>query len=120
LLQQDVRLVDREKAEIIVEVRFAGLGVDRTGTFVGVPAAAVAPFVNESVGADAVDRIPPEIEIYQSRRQQGYGSVSYIAYWADSGLLVTGGGPGLGRSELNRRKLLFLNLNRSTIPTVQE
>jgi len=121
LLEAGARLVDRSRAEIIVELRSAGLGVDRGGTFVGVPAAVIEPYINRATGAQTgSERLPADITIYRNAHQTGLGSVSYVAYFADTGELVTGAGPSLGRSNLTRRQLMFIPLAGSDIPTIKE
>lgn len=85
LLTSGVRLMSvREKAQVILEVRTGGIGVDSYSYFVGVPAIGV---INT-----------PEFPAVKDLKQRGYASVAYVAYFADTGELIAASGPFIGRA----------------------
>ena len=96
LLLNGVRLVnDRDKAQIVLEVRSGGLGIDRYDQLIGIPS------ILFSGGSNALGSAPfatPELAIVKSTRQKGYASVAFVAYWNDTGELISSSGPFLGRT----------------------
>ena len=97
LLKSGVRVsAKREDAEIILEVRSAGVGIDRYESLFGIPSIA-APSGTASA-AQAVTLITPEIAITKKIRQIGFASVAYVAYWAESGDVVASSGPVIGKT----------------------
>lgn len=97
LLHSGVRISPkREDAEIIVEVRSAGVGIDRYESLFGIPAV-TAPSGTAS-SPQAIPLITPEIAITKKIRQIGFASVAYVAYWADSGDIVASSGPVIGKT----------------------
>ena len=96
LLLAGVRLEhEREKAEVILEVRSGGLGVDRLEYLLGIPAIYIPGF------SSATGEIPvatPELAIIKNTRQRGYASVAFIAYWRDTGEVVASSGPFVGKT----------------------
>jgi hypothetical protein len=97
LLKGGARLVpSREKAQIVIELRSPGIGIDRLDFLLGVPSIAV-PSVAGGVGA-AAPLITPEFAILKSTRQYGFASVAFVAYWADTGELLASSGPFVGRT----------------------
>ena len=96
LLANGVRLVPgREQAEIILEVRSGGLGIDRIEYLLGIPALYL-PAVGSEVGD--VPLATPELAIVKSTKQRGYASVAFVAYWNDTGELVATSGPFVART----------------------
>jgi hypothetical protein len=96
LLAAGVRLVSaREQAEIILEVRSGGLGIDRTEYLLGIPALYL-PAVASEVGD--VPLATPELAIVKSTKQRGYASVAFVAFWNDTGELVATSGPFVART----------------------
>ncbi|HMO26247.1 MAG TPA: hypothetical protein PKB10_08255, partial [Tepidisphaeraceae bacterium] len=69
-----------DAADMVIEVRASALGIDRFDYLLGVPAGA----------ATAVDpdvQISPELAIVKWMRQEGYSSISLVAYWRNNGEL---------------------------------
>lgn len=96
LLQSGVRLAKRrDQAQIVVEMRSGGLSIDRIEFLLGIPSTAV-PSYNNAVSTIAV--ATPELSILKSTKQHGFASVAYVAYWADTGELLTASGPYVGRT----------------------
>jgi hypothetical protein len=99
----------REEAEIIVEIRSGGVSIDRYESLFGIPSL-TAP---TSVTANAMTLVTPEIAITKKIRQVGFASVSYVAYWADTGEVVASSGPAVGKS--NRVDWWLFGFGPSTI-----
>jgi hypothetical protein len=94
MLLNGVRLVDkRENAEIIVEARTAGVGVDLQEFLIGLAPLTVP---NSVAGAELTT---PELAILKSTKQFGFASVAFVAYWRDTGELVSASGPFIGRTQ---------------------
>jgi hypothetical protein len=99
LLQSGVRLVDkRDQAEIVLEVRSGGVGVDRLEFLLGVPAA-YFPGFSLTTGPGGVPITTPELAIVKTTRQNGFASVAYVAYVAKTGELIASSGPFIGRTK---------------------
>ena len=89
---------ERSKAEVIVEARVVGVGIDRLESLFGLPSTALP----EGMSGGATEGVPlltPELAIVKRLRQDGFTSVAYVAYWRDSGEIVTSSGPFVGRSQ---------------------
>jgi hypothetical protein len=95
LLLSGVRLApSREKAQIIIEPRTGGIGIDRIEFLLGLPA-----FALPTGGSVAnVPILTPELAILKSTRQRGYASIAFVAYWSDTGELLASSGPFIGRT----------------------
>jgi len=97
LLVGGVRLVEkRDKAQIVLEVRSGGIGIDRLEYLLGLPAVYLG-------GAGAVEGTDapvatPELAIVKSTKQYGFSSAAFVAYWADTGELVASSGPFVGKT----------------------
>ena len=98
----------KEDAEIIVEVRSGGVGIDRYESLFGIPS-----FVTPTSLTSTITLVTPEIAITKKIRQIGFASVSYIAYWADTGEVVASSGPAIGKS--NREDWWLFGFGPSTI-----
>jgi len=97
LLKGGARLAPtRDKGQIIIEVRSNGVGVDRLEFLLGIPSFAMSS-VTAAVGA-AAPLVTPELAIVKSTRQYGFASVAFVAYWADTGELLSASGPFVGRT----------------------
>jgi hypothetical protein len=114
LLLNGVRLVnDRDKAQIVLEVRAGGLGIDRYDQLIGIPS------ILFSGSSNAVGSAPfatPELAIVKSTRQKGYASVAFVAYWNDTGELISSSGPFLGRTL--REDFWFLGTGPRTVGNI--
>ena len=100
LLLGGVRLVpDRKDAQIVIEVRSGGVGINRTEFLLGLPSIPI-PGINSgsSSVATAVPFLTPELAILKNTKQRGFAAVAYVAYWADTGEVVTSSGPFIGRT----------------------
>ncbi len=88
LLQSGVHLTrTQEEAQIVLEVRSSGVGVDRDEFLLGIPSV-------QAAGAIAT----PELAFLKNRYQLGVAGVSYVAYWRETGDIVGSSGPYIGRS----------------------
>ncbi len=97
LLLSGVRLVDkREKAQVVVELRSGGIGVDRYDYLLGLPATSLGAVPGGSSVTSSSYFVTPEIAILKTIKQKGYAGVAIVAYWADSGELLASSGPFIG------------------------
>ncbi len=97
LLSSGVRLAKRrDQAQIIVELRSGGLSIDRIEFLLGIPSTAVPTGYNSTLSTVAVST--PELAILKTTKQHGFASVAYVAYWSDTGELLTASGPYVGRT----------------------
>ena len=98
LLLSGVQLVQRrEDAEIVLEIRSGGLGIDRLEFLLGIPAL----YLGGTTSTTPTGQLPvatPELALVKSTRQRGFASVAFVAYWTDTGELVASSGPFIGRT----------------------
>lgn len=98
LLQSGVRLAEsRSQAEVILEVRTGALAINRIDFLLGIPATYI-PGATATSGSASVPLALPELALFKSTRQQGFGSVAFVAYWKNSGELLAISGPFIGRT----------------------
>lgn len=112
LLEEGVRLVPtRDDAQIVVELRSQGVGIDRSQNFIGVPPILV-PAQPEVGDVQTGTLITPEIALYKKVHQKGFAAVAFSAYWRDTGELVGGAGPTYGYTE--RKDVWIFGIGPST------
>lgn len=88
---------DRKEAEIVLEVRSAGVGIDRYDNILGIPSiGAPAAATSAAAGVPTAGILTPEVALVKEVKQVSFASVSYIAYWADTGEVVATSGPSIG------------------------
>lgn len=93
LLQIGARIIpERDKADLIVEIRAQAMGTDSYEYLLGIPAGSLG-LLNASVAT-----MTPEVAIIKNTRFEGYVTVSLVAIWRDTGELAGLSGPMLGRS----------------------
>jgi hypothetical protein len=103
---------EREQAEIVMELRSGGVGVDRSDLFVGIPPL----LLNSSVGSEEEEGVPlatPEVSLIKNIDQRGVASVSYVAYWRDNGEIAAISGPYVGYTQ--RKDWSYFGLGRGTL-----
>lgn len=100
MLLQGVRLVpDRSEAEVVVEVRSGGVGIDRYGFLLGAPASLYPASAVTGAGGDAaVPILLPELSLLKNVDQRSVADVAYVAYWRETGEVVAASGPYTGRA----------------------
>lgn len=99
LLMGGARIVQEKKeADVIVEIRSGGIGIDRIENLIGIPASVLNGFGIGGSGTAGVPVSTPEIALYKNTRQRGFASVSFVAYRADTGEYLTSSGPYIGRT----------------------
>jgi len=106
----------RPEAEVIVEVRSGGVGIDRYESLVGIPSIYAPPTGSGSTGGLSQTVLTPELAITKSLKQYGFADISYVAYWADSGEIIAAGGPSVGRTY--RQDTWFFGFGPRTIGNV--
>ncbi len=122
LLLAGVQVVPkREDAEIIVELRSGGVGIDRYESLFGIPAITAPSGVSTAAtGAPMATLVTPELAITKKITQIGFASVAYVAYWADTGEVVASFGPSVGRTYREDWWLLgFGPRTIGNIPTIE-
>jgi hypothetical protein len=94
LLLNGVRMVEkREDAEIILEARSGGVSVNRQDFLLGL--------ANVTIPTEGVASVPittPELALLKSSKQFGFASVAIVAFWRDTGEIVSTSGPFVGRT----------------------
>lgn len=100
LLLEGVRVASgREGAQIILEVRSGGVGIDIYESLFGIPAlTAPAGATTAATGAPLTSILVPEVAITKRIKQLGFAKIGYVAYWAKTGEIVASSGPSLGRT----------------------
>ena len=112
LLGSGVRLTPkREEAQIVVELRSQGVGIDRTEFLLGLPSVLLT-----DGGAGSVPVATPELSIVKRTTQKGFGSVAFVAYWRQTGELVAQSGPASGKT--SRQDYWFFGIGPSTVGNV--
>lgn len=87
------------EAEIIMEVRSPGIGIDRYDSIVGIPAiGATAASASAATGIPTAGIVTPEVAFVKEIKQVSFASVAYVAYWANTGEIVASSGPSIGRA----------------------
>lgn len=96
LLLSGVHLVDEaEEAEVILEVRSGGVGIDLYKSLLGIPSFG-GPAAVATGGVPAGTVTTPELAILKKTRQVSFASVAYVAYWRDTGEVLAASSPSLG------------------------
>jgi len=94
LLLTGVRLVDkREKAQVVLEVRSGGVGIDRYDYLLGLPATDLGGVPGVDSASNSGLLVTPEIAVLKTIKQKGYAGVAMVAYWQDTGELLASSGP---------------------------
>ena len=98
LLEGGARIAEsRDKAQIVLELRSGGVGIDRLEFLLGIPSIGLSSLAGAAAAAQSVPLITPELAILKSTRQYSFASVAFVAYWADTGELLTSSGPFVGK-----------------------
>lgn len=109
---------DANDAEIIIEVRSGGAGIDRYENLTGIPPLS-APAGSAVAGPEAASMstlITPEIAITKTIKQIAFVSIAYVAYWKKTGEIVANEGPSKGKAY--REDWWFLGIGPKTIGNV--
>lgn len=97
LLLGGVRLVDkRDAAQIVLEIRSGGIGIDRLEYLLGIPSIYLSRDVSGT--GSQTPLATPELSIIKNTKQKGFAAATFVAYWADTGELVAGSGPFVGKT----------------------
>jgi len=117
LLKAGVQLLnDPNQAEIIVELRSGGVGIDRYESLLGLPAINTGPAGSLVTDGSVATILTPELAITKAIKQIGFASVAYVAYRADTGEMVTQSGPSVGKSY--REDWWLLGFGPRTVGTI--
>jgi hypothetical protein len=108
---------EANEAEIILEVRSGGIGIDRYDSIVGIPSiGAPSAATSAATSVPTVGIVTPELAIIKETKQISYASIAYVAYWAGTGEVVASSGPSLGRAW--RDDWWVLNFGPRTVGTI--
>lgn len=122
LLLNGARVVDdRDDAQLVVEPRSAGIGIDRYDYLLGLPQVLLPAAPIEGVETGDGTIILPELALIKRVRQRGFASVALVAYWRDSGEIIASSGPFIGHTE--RDDWWFFGFgprSSGNIPTIEE
>jgi hypothetical protein len=117
LLMRGVQLTrTREEAQIVLEVRSGGVGIDRSDFLLGLPSMLVTAGDADELGGTRIPVVTPEVAIVKNIHQIGVASVAFVAYWADTGEVVAMSGPVIGRTM--REDWWFLGFGPRTIGNI--
>ncbi len=98
LLKSGVMIArDLTQAQVVLEVRSAGVGIDRDDYLLGLPQLQLAAGDTGATNS-GVPLLTPELVVLKNQYQIGVASVAYVAYWAETGEIVASSGPFVGRS----------------------
>jgi len=90
---------NQQMAEIILEVRSAGVGIDRYDSLIGIPSiGAPSSTTSAASGVPAIGIVTPELALVKETKQLSFASVAYVAYWVDTGEVVASSGPFVGKA----------------------
>jgi len=99
LLLTGVQLAfDMRDAEIILEVRSSGVGIDRYDSLIGIPSIGAAAGSGASAAGVPAGIITPEVAIVKEIKQVSFAGIAYVAYWSNTGEVVASSGPSVGRA----------------------
>lgn len=120
LLLSGARLMPtRDEAEIVLEVRSRGVGIDRYDSLFGLPSIPLGS-ITAVAGQTPVPIATPEIALVKNVKQWGFASVAFVAYWRDTGEVIASSGPAMGRSYREDWWIFGLGPRTSgTIPTTR-
>lgn len=97
LLLSGVQLMpEPQLAQVILEVRSGGVGIDRNDFLLGLPSLVLSR--DASVANADIPLSTPELAAVKNLEQRGVASVAYVAYWAETGEIVASSGPYVGRT----------------------
>ena len=90
---------NQQIAEIVLEVRSAGIGIDRYDSLIGIPAiGAPAATTSAASGVPTIGIVTPELALVKETKQLSFASLAYVAYWVDTGEVVASSGPFVGKA----------------------
>ena len=115
LLKSGVRLVSRDRAQVVLEVRSGALSVNHLEFLLGLPASLIPSSATGGL-SQGLNLNTPELSVLKSTKQYGWASVAIVAYWADSGELVAISGPFVGQT--SREDFWIFGTGPRTIGTI--
>ena len=119
LFQAGIQILpDSNDADVILEVRSSGVGIDRYENLMGIPSlgapSGIATLGPEAAAAASV--ITPELAITKNIKQIAFASIAYVAYWKESGEVVASEGPSTGKAY--REDWWFLGMGPKTVSNI--
>lgn len=96
-------------ADIIVEARSGGIGLDTAETLIGIPEMGVPIPLTGAVKT-------PELALYKKNRADSLAKLALFARERDSGSHVYSSGSMAGKAYMNRYKILFVGWRMTDVP----
>lgn len=101
-------VVDRGKADAVVEIRAGALSIDDRKTLIGIDRFDIpVPFAGQAANI-------PEIALYREKERLGVAKLAATSYRTSDGGLIDSTGPQFGYSHVDERVLLFFFSWRSS------
>ncbi|MDX1564399.1 MAG: DUF6655 family protein [Phycisphaeraceae bacterium] len=108
----------RDRADIIAELRTAGVSIDRSEFLIGIPSFPVGQAIS-AAGLPASTIGTPELALVKEDKRWGAASVAFVAYWRQKGKELGRSGPHLGRSYREDWSFFGLSGTASNVPVTQ-
>jgi hypothetical protein len=102
-----------DKADLIVEIRSGGLGMDTSETMVGIPSLSIPVPLSGSLQT-------PEIAFYKNTKANAIAKFALFAYARDSGEFVHSVGPVSGYSHFHLYKLVGITWKRTDVQQLKK
>jgi len=102
-----------DKADMIVEIRSGGLGMDTSETLFGLPALTVPVPLSGSLQT-------PELAFYKNTKANGIAKFALFAYTRDTGEFVRSVGPVSGYSHFHLYKLVGITWIRTDVQQLKK
>jgi hypothetical protein len=120
LLRSGVQLLhDPNEAQIILELRSGGVGVDRYESLLGLPALSAGPVSALATEGTLATILTPELAITKEIKQISFASVAYVAYRRDTGEVVASSDLSIGKAYRDDWWLLGMGPRTiGTVPTI--
>jgi hypothetical protein len=102
-----------DKAEVIVEIRSGGLGMNTSDFLIGIPTLQIPIPLSGPVQT-------PEIAIYKSQKADSIGKFALFAYLRESGEHLRSSGPNSGYAHFHLYKIMGISWKRTDVPELRK
>ena len=102
-----------DKADVIVEIRSGGLGMNTSETLVGLPALTVPVPLSGALQT-------PELAFYKSQKADALGKFALFAYSRETGQYINSVGPVSGYAHFYLYKIVGISWRRTDVPQLQK
>jgi len=101
-----------DKADVIVEIRNGGLGMNTSESLIGIPALAIPVPLS---GALQI----PELALYKSQKADSIGKFALFAYFRDTGEHLESQAPVSGYAHFRLYKILGVSWRKTDVPQLK-